>query len=951
MSQIIGSLYQIVEEIGYGGAGKVFLAYHQRLGKYVILKADKRRLTTRPELLRREVDILKNLHHSYIPHVYDFFEENGIVYTVMDYVEGESLDKPLKRGERFPQVQVICWAIQILEALRYLHSPIHGNPPRGYVHSDIKPANLMRTPQNEICLIDFNIALALGEENVIGRSAGYSSPEYYRLDYSAVKCEYDNKKEEEFPTETIDEQTDTLHSSGVVYRKFIPDVRSDIYSVGATLYHLLCGVRPAVYPKKVIPLSDKQFSPPVVRIISKAMSINPENRYQSAEEMLYDFMHLRENDPRTIRMKRRNRIAFGITVAAFGLGIVSAFTGLKRIQATESGLKLAEYSKNAMEAGDVEKAIQYALEAIPEKTGILNPPATSEAQNALTEALGVYDLTDGYKKFGTVQFEKNLRYMTVAPDGKTAVCICEDNINIVDIQNRTIVTSFPSADSAMAEAEYLDNDTVVYAGKDGITAYSISKEKLLWCGQPATAVAVARSGNIVAAVNGGENCAVIYDAVTGQKTGEIDFGQKRQDITMVSENFANPGNNLFEINDSGTCLAVSFEDGSLELFDLQKGGNSSEILKESFGGTYFSGGFFENYFAFSAANAETSFFGVIDNDQNQQTMGMESDGIFHVQTDEAGIYVQIKNILVQIDPITGEQIPLVTTDEAIRQFAVGTECTAIATQNKILSFDKNAQPVTEMSDISDVTILSIAGDKVLYGRIDNPVVGILRYEKNTETEILRYDPAIDHDEARISADGKTVMLFSYKGFSVLDMNGNVIMQNDLPDAEMIYDQQFVRDGTESYLQVFYSDGRLLTFDASDGMLLRDEMTEKPDIELDEVFYTEDYRIEAPLHEASTVYDKKSGKKLCELNEDAFLTYVTQVNDYIIAQYVTAEGYCYGALLDKDCSTLAYLPYLKDIIDEQLIFDYPTGTIRTSRIYDLGELVEMAKKEVETAGEK
>lgn len=168
MSEIISSTYELIERIGSGGGGVVYLANHLRLGKKVVLKADKRKLTTRPELLRREVDVLKNLSHSYIPQVYDFFVENDTVYTAMDYIQGESLDKPLKRGERFSQAQVIKWAIQMLEALDYLHQPIHGDPPKGYVHSDIKPANLMKRPNNDICLIDFNIALAIGENNVVG---------------------------------------------------------------------------------------------------------------------------------------------------------------------------------------------------------------------------------------------------------------------------------------------------------------------------------------------------------------------------------------------------------------------------------------------------------------------------------------------------------------------------------------------------------------------------------------------------------------------------------------------------------------------------------------------------------------------------------------------------------------------------------------------------------------
>lgn len=144
MSEMIGSTYRIIKRIGAGGGGIVYLAYHERLQKKVILKADKRRITTRSDLLRREVDVLKELSHTYIPQVYDFFVENDIVYTVIDFIEGESLNKPLERGERFSQPVVIKWARQILEALKYLHSPTHGNPPRGYVHSDIKPANIMK---------------------------------------------------------------------------------------------------------------------------------------------------------------------------------------------------------------------------------------------------------------------------------------------------------------------------------------------------------------------------------------------------------------------------------------------------------------------------------------------------------------------------------------------------------------------------------------------------------------------------------------------------------------------------------------------------------------------------------------------------------------------------------------------------------------------------------------
>ena len=83
----------------------------------MVLKADKRNLNTKEEVLRREVDMLKGLSHTYIPQVYDFVQEDGVVYTVMDYIEGESMDRILKRGAVPGQPQVIQWTVQLLEAL------------------------------------------------------------------------------------------------------------------------------------------------------------------------------------------------------------------------------------------------------------------------------------------------------------------------------------------------------------------------------------------------------------------------------------------------------------------------------------------------------------------------------------------------------------------------------------------------------------------------------------------------------------------------------------------------------------------------------------------------------------------------------------------------------------------------------------------------------------------
>lgn len=114
MTQIIASTYEVIEKIGSGGGGVIYLAKHLRLGKKVVLKADKRKVTAKPDLLRREVDVLKELSHPHIPQVYDFFIKDGTVYTAIEYIEGESLDRSLKKENDFLSPKLLngqnsCW--------------------------------------------------------------------------------------------------------------------------------------------------------------------------------------------------------------------------------------------------------------------------------------------------------------------------------------------------------------------------------------------------------------------------------------------------------------------------------------------------------------------------------------------------------------------------------------------------------------------------------------------------------------------------------------------------------------------------------------------------------------------------------------------------------------------------------------------------------------------------
>lgn len=967
MSEIIASTYEIIKEIGSGGGGVVYLANHLRLEKKVVLKADKRKISTREDLLRREVDVLKELKHRYIPQVYDYFIEGNTVYTVIDYIDGESLDKILERGERFPQKQVIQWARQILQALAYLHSPVHGQPPRGFVHSDVKPANIMLRKSGDICLIDFNIALALGEENAVGCSKGYASPEHYGLDFSSGCQSLSGRNEkEDSGTELLfgspshrKRQLSISSSAGYAgnsssgtsgRKKVIPDARSDIYSLGATMYHLLCGKRPPRDAKDVIPLSKKEFSPQIIEIVTKAMEPNPDLRFQTANEMLEALLNLHQNDIRWIRWRRRNAAVITSMLVLAVLGAGAAFIGLKRIQMSDRWLRLTEDARTALDDGNVYDAISDMMELYSEQTQFLAPSPPAKAQEVLTEVLGLYNLADCFKRYKTVELPSAPLDMEMAPDAGTISCICSGELHVIDVENAEITLSLPAEASALAEVEYLTDDILIYAGEQGISAYHLEEQKELWRGEKATGISVSEDKSTVAAIYKDDSFATIYDADTGENKARIEFDGRKQSVA-VNDVFINPSDNLFCLNSAGNLLAVSFSDGALEVFrteEDQTAGNL-QIFDSSVGYSHFEGGFFQEYLAFSATteNIEESVFAVMDTNTAEQAGGFGSEGYYFSNTDEQGISVGIDNILVRLEPVSGEQTPLVDTSERIAQYDYDGSFTMTATEDgAVLIFDGQGREISRFERKSICDLLEVRNGTAVIGSSDSPELWIVKYEDHQEKEVAVYDASYQHDEARISSDGKAMTYFSYDRIRVCDLDGNVIKDVDIPDAENVYDQQYVRDEDGSVLKVIYNDGNVDFYSGNTGELVEHTQESPPDASLYEEFETSTLRIESPLHGAPVAYDKNTGKKISELNDEGYLTYVTEVGPYFITQYVTTDDHYYGYLMDQKCQILAYLPYLCDVLGNTVLFDYPTGSIREEKIFELNELQKMARERLE-----
>lgn len=348
--QNFSDTYEILDKLGEGAGGIVYKAYHKRLRQEVVIKQHRRSAVSLTGS-RREVDILKNLHHSYLPQVLDFFEIDGDVYTVMSYVPGKSFAQLLAEGYRFTPKELIRWGMQICSALNYLHSQ---NPP--VIHCDIKPANIMLTPRGDICLIDFNISFYLGDTAVLGYTNGYTSPEQYIMALSH---------------ESGQNEAGDVHI----------DERTDIYSVGATLYHLAVGQKVGDYRERINAEYLAQFTgDSFAQVIERALRIDPAQRYQSAYDMFRALENIPKKDSRYLSLLHRQtavRIVLVVLLAGF---IVLGGYGISRIKSerVDAYNGLVEEQISLIEAGDYEGQEQVFEEA----SELLSSSLESYYQNA-----------------------------------------------------------------------------------------------------------------------------------------------------------------------------------------------------------------------------------------------------------------------------------------------------------------------------------------------------------------------------------------------------------------------------------------------------------------------------------------------------------------------------------------------------------------------------------------
>lgn len=339
----IGSLvdgkYKVLSEIGHGGMSVVYMAINEKANKTWAIKEvrkdGKMDFNTVRQGLMAEIETLKKLKHPNLPSIVDVIEDDDSFIIVMDYIEGRSLDKIIEENGAQPEAFVVEWAKQLCDVFGYLHSRTPA-----IIYRDMKPANVMLKPDGNIMVIDFgtakNYEIDLGETTGIG-TIGYAAPEQYI-------------------------------GSGLGRT----DARTDIYCLGITMYHLLTNIDPCknLINNKSIRAVNPALSHGLDAIIQKCTQYQPEDRYQTCAELMYDLENYERLEPLYKKKQKRKLALFTSTVVlavVFAIcGAVLSFSATQKATDTYE-TKLYEASKTT----DYDTKVNIYQECIniPNKSG------------------------------------------------------------------------------------------------------------------------------------------------------------------------------------------------------------------------------------------------------------------------------------------------------------------------------------------------------------------------------------------------------------------------------------------------------------------------------------------------------------------------------------------------------------------------------------------------------
>ena len=331
-----------------GGFSNLFLGHKRELDVDVVIKRVKKNLQGMLNE-QSEAKIMTALRHQYLPRVYDLkTASDGFTYTIMEYIEGCTLKDYVVSHGKLDQRQVLKWTCQLCEVANYMHT----GAPKSIIHSDLKPENVMITPQGNICVIDFNASLeADGAAEAIGATAGFAAPEQYNLPLKR------------FPkTHPLYRQVKAAQGMGKV------SFRTDIYAIGALAYYMLTGYVPKPWNEGVLPLEryDIVLGDAFREVIQRAMAPKQADRYRTAADMLKMLNNMNRIDKRYRRWVGQCRFAAIVVSLGLMASIFCLFVGWTQLQndGKNEYLKIVMQAQTLRQQGDIDGCRELLLQAV-----------------------------------------------------------------------------------------------------------------------------------------------------------------------------------------------------------------------------------------------------------------------------------------------------------------------------------------------------------------------------------------------------------------------------------------------------------------------------------------------------------------------------------------------------------------------------------------------------------
>lgn len=335
---LVDGRYKILRKLGQGGAGCVYLAENIRLHNLWAIK-EVIKAKAEGDALIAESSILTNLRHPGLPAVIDVIDTPESYLIVMEYIEGQSLDKVLDSQGACAQADVVRWGQQLCDVLGYLHTQ---NPP--IIYRDMKPANIMLKPDGNVVLIDFGIARKFDQHknrdtSLLG-TYGYAAPEQYKGD----------------------KQT---------------DARSDIYSLGVTLYHLVTGRDPCIPPYGINPLKsiDPSLSSKLDNVIKKCTALEPEDRYSTAAELKQYLASVVSKSGEKVKKVRSSKPKLWIAIAILLIVTGVAAGGVALTQGIKHTSENPKQTESKSESVSFREEV-YISDELRAKSVKFTPPAS-----------------------------------------------------------------------------------------------------------------------------------------------------------------------------------------------------------------------------------------------------------------------------------------------------------------------------------------------------------------------------------------------------------------------------------------------------------------------------------------------------------------------------------------------------------------------------------------------